>query len=295
MAEKVKPAVVSAHAAKILKLKQDDWPQPFDDVPFHFFFDDESDPRSRRPQRREFRYRQGGLGSGILLDKEGHIVTNNHVVDDVDEIKITLADKRTFRAEVVGSDPRTDLAVIQIQGAVPRDLPVAELGDSAAIRGGDWVLAFGAPLGYEQTVTAGIVSAKGRTAVADPDMYPDFIQTDAAINPGNSGGPLVNVQGEVIGSNTIIASRSGQSAGIGFALPVSTATPTNRACSSMRWRKAVPRPLRRSSPATSSRRSIGKESAAPGNFATLWPRRRTTGPGCCWSTTRTRAALSSSG
>jgi serine protease Do len=137
----------------------------------------------------------------------------------VDEIKVTLADKRTFEATIVGTDPKTDLAVIKIKGPVPADLPVATLGNSDAVRVGDWVLAIGAPFGYAQTVTAGIISATGRTGVGNDGQYEDFLQTDAAINPGNSGGPLVNLDGEVIGINSAIATRIGQFAGVGFAIP----------------------------------------------------------------------------
>ena len=226
VAERVKPSVVSVHSEKTVKMRRFEWPSPFGgDFPFPRFFDDDRDPRERSPRGpgREFKFKRGGLGSGILLDKEGHILTNNHVVDDVTEIKVTLADKRSFHAELVGADPHTDLAIIRIKSPVPRDLPVAELGDSAAIRVGDWALAIGAPFGYEQTVTAGIISAKGRTAVPDPELYQDFIQTDAAINPGNSGGPLVNLRGQVIGINAVIATSSGQNAGIGFAIPINMA------------------------------------------------------------------------
>ena len=170
---------------------------------------------------------QRGLGSGIIVDKEGHILTNNHVVRDVDEIKVTLADKRVFDAEIVGTDAKTDLAIIKIKGKVPDDLPIAELGDSGVLRIGDWVLAIGAPFGYAQTVTVGIVSAKGRVVGLMRDdkgvlqSYEDFIQTDAAINPGNSGGPLVNIDGQVVGINTAIATSIGQYAGVGFAIPSS--------------------------------------------------------------------------
>ena len=131
-----------------------------------------------------------------------------------------LPDKRTLEAEIVGTDPRTDLAVIKIKGDVPRDLTVATLGDSEKVRVGDWVVAIGAPFGYVQTVTHGIISAKGRGSVGSGDNYEDFIQTDAAINPGNSGGPLVNLRGEVIGINTAIATSVGQFSGVGFAIPV---------------------------------------------------------------------------
>jgi serine protease Do len=232
VAEHVQPAVVSVYSEKVVKYRRPDFGFPFgDDSPFRFFFGEEgpAQPQPRRSQPREFQQRQGGMGSGIIIDKDGHILTNNHVVQDMDEIKITLADKRTFEAEVVGTDPKTDLAVIKIKGKAPADLPVAELGNSDAVRVGDWVLAIGAPFGFAQTVTAGIISAKGRTGVGDNGQYEDFLQTDAAINPGNSGGPLVNLKGEVIGINSAIATRIGQFAGVGFAIPsdlVKTIWPT---------------------------------------------------------------------
>jgi serine protease Do len=229
VAGRVRPCVVSVHSAKVLRFRSPDWPLPFgEDFPFRFFFDNDREPRRQPPREREFR--QSGLGSGIIIDKDGHILTNFHVVNDVDEIKVTLSDRRTFEAKVVGADPSTDLAVIKITRDVPSDLPVAVLGDSDAIRVGDWVLAIGAPFGLEQTVTAGIISAKGRTSIDDDtSKYEDFLQTDAAINPGNSGGPLVNLRGEVIGINTAIASRVGQYSGVGFAIPINMArgiTPT---------------------------------------------------------------------
>ena len=228
-AERVRPAVVSVYSEKVVKMRGFEWSFPFgEDSPFRRFFNepqDEPSPRQRGP--REYRVPQRGLGSGIIVDKEGHILTNNHVVRDVDEIKVTLADKRVFDAEIVSADARTDLAVIRIKGKVPDDLPVAELGDSGALRIGDWALAIGAPFGYAQTVTIGIVSAKGRVVGLMRDdkgaleSYEDFIQTDAAINPGNSGGPLVNIDGQVVGINTVIATSIGQYAGVGFAIPSS--------------------------------------------------------------------------
>ena len=141
----------------------------------------------------------------------------------MDEIKIILADKREFPAEIVGTDPKTDIAIIKIKNNVPRDLPAATLGDSDGVRVGDWVLAIGAPFGYTQTLTHGIISAKGRSNVGGSDTYEDFIQTDAPINPGNSGGPLVNLRGEVIGMNSAIATSIGQFAGVGFAIPINMA------------------------------------------------------------------------
>ncbi len=228
VAERVQPCVVTVYSEKVVRLRQD-WLNPFgDEFPFRWFFGDEGpSPGPRRSQPRPREHRQSGLGSGIIVNQDGFILTNYHVVEDVDEIKVTLHDKRSLRAEVVGTDPLTDLAVIRITDKVPADLPVAELGDSDVARVGDWVLAIGAPFGFEQTVTAGIISAKGRVGIEEATggirKFEDFIQTDAAINPGNSGGPLVNLRGEVIGVNTAIATRIGQFAGVGFAIPINMA------------------------------------------------------------------------
>ena len=163
-----------------------------------------------------------GTGSGVIVSADGYILTNNHVVGDADEVDVTLPDGHEHRAKVVGTDPASDLAVIQVKAS---DLKAAKLGDSANLKVGEWVVAAGNPFGLSHTVTAGIVSAKGRSNM--PNMriadYEDFIQTDAAINPGNSGGPLINLRGEVIGINTAIASRTGGSNGVGFAIPVNMA------------------------------------------------------------------------
>jgi len=218
--EAVAPAVVGVHSEKFVRMRQPEL--PFGDDFLRRFFgqpEPERAPQPRRQPNKEYRFSQRGMGSGIIMDADGHILTNNHVVDGVDEINVTLPDNRTFEVEVVGTDPQTDLAMLKIKGKAPKDLPVAKLGDSDKGRVGDWVLAFGAPFGYEQSVTAGIISAKGRGNVGVAD-YEDFIQTDAAINPGNSGGPLVNMDGEVIGINTAIATRVGQYAGVGFAIPI---------------------------------------------------------------------------
>ncbi len=161
-------------------------------------------------------FQQKSLGSGFIIDREGYILTNNHVVESADEIKVKLSNEKEFNAKVIGRDPKTDLALIKINGT--SDLRPLRLGDSDALKVGNWVVAIGSPFGLEQTVTAGIVSAKGRTIGAGP--YDDFIQTDASINPGNSGGPLINTNGEVIGINTAIVA-AGQ--GIGFAIPVNMA------------------------------------------------------------------------
>jgi serine protease Do len=159
------------------------------------------------------------LGTGFVVDKAGYILTNHHVVDRASKIVVRLDDKSEHQAKVVGSDSETDLAVIKID--VGRDLPVARMGNSDPVKTGDWVLAIGSPFGFDHTVTAGIISAKGREGVGQ--QFQSFLQTDAAINPGNSGGPLVNMAGEVIGINTAIISNTQQFAGLGFALPSNTA------------------------------------------------------------------------
>lgn len=213
VAEHVKPAVVSVYSEKNITLTDPGF--PFGNDFFRQFFGGQV---PQMPQPREYHGQQHGMGSGMILDKEGHILTNFHVVRDVDDIKVRLADKRTFEAEIVGTDPKTDVAVIRIKGHVPDNLPTITLGDSDALRVGNLVLAVGAPFGFLQTVTEGIISATGRSAVGITD-YEDFLQTDAAINPGNSGGPLVNMRGEVIGMNSAIATDVGQFAGVGFAIP----------------------------------------------------------------------------
>jgi serine protease Do len=163
-------------------------------------------------------YKQHGLGSGVIVSSDGYILTNNHVVGNADEIHVTLQDRREFTAKVIGKDAKTDLGLIKID--TKDALPVAPLGDSNTTDVGDWVIAIGNPFNVGMTVTAGIVSAKGRILGGD---YDDFIQTDASINPGNSGGPLINTKGEVIGINTAIYSRTGANNGIGFAIPIDMA------------------------------------------------------------------------
>jgi serine protease Do len=166
--------------------------------------------------------RTEGLGSGVLVDPAGYILTNNHVVDKADRIKVKFAgDVREYDAKVVGTDEQTDLAVIRVEDK--KDLHPAKIGNSDAVQVGDWVVAIGSPFGFQATVTAGIVSAKERDIPGSSSQYQHFLQTDAAINPGNSGGPLLNIRGEVVGINTAIASRSGGYQGIGFALPINTA------------------------------------------------------------------------
>ena len=164
-------------------------------------------------------FRRQGSGSGFIIRNDGIVITNNHVVEDAKEILVTLNDKREFNAKVLGRDPKTDLAVLKIE---PKgELPVAKLGDSESLQVGDWVMAIGNPFGLSNTVTAGIVSAKGRSIGAGP--YDNFIQTDASINPGNSGGPLFNERGEVVGINSAIFSQGGGNIGIGFAIPINLA------------------------------------------------------------------------
>jgi Do/DeqQ family serine protease len=157
-----------------------------------------------------------GLGSGVIVSQEGYILTNNHVVDSANEVKVELPDKRSFTAKVVGTDPASDLAVVKIEA---KDLPTLQFGDSDAVRIGDVVLAVGNPLGVGETVTSGIISAKGRTTPGDPDAYEDFLQTDAPINHGNSGGALVNTSGQLIGINSQILTPSDGNIGLGFAIP----------------------------------------------------------------------------
>jgi len=216
IAEYVSPAVVYISSEKTVKYRVPGL--RFRDPFFERFFNDEQLRRFFGPRERE--QTQRALGSGFIFDKEGYILTNNHVVAGADKVEVKLADNQTFRAEVVGADEDTDLAVIKIQGKVP-ELPVVELGDSDSVRVGQWVIAVGNPFGFEHTVSTGIVSAKGRALRMA--RYESLIQTDAAINPGNSGGPLVNLKGEVIGINTAIASTTGGNLGIGFAIPINMA------------------------------------------------------------------------
>jgi serine protease Do len=167
-------------------------------------------------------YKTQSLGSGVIVridDGKGYILTNNHVVADMDELKIKLSDKREFSAEIVGTDEQTDLAVIKIEG---ENLVAAKMGDSDILKQGQWAIAIGNPFGLSHTVSVGVVSAMGRSRVGIAN-YENFIQTDAAINPGNSGGPLLNIDGEIIGINTAIFTRSGGYQGIGFAIPVNMA------------------------------------------------------------------------
>jgi len=225
VAKEVLPTVVSISTSKIVKRF------PADDQFFAPLFKDFFGKEFRFPQPQT--QRLNALGSGVIVSKDGYILTNNHVIKDADDIKVTLYDKRIFEAKLVGTDPLTEVAVIKIKG---NNLPVARLGNSDELEVGEWVLAIGNPLGFSSTVTAGIVSAKGRSlgiihdknAEEDKSSYgsyaiENFIQTDAAINPGNSGGALVNLRAEVIGINTAIATATGYYEGYGFAIPINLA------------------------------------------------------------------------
>jgi serine protease Do len=212
LAEKLLPAVVNISTTQKVSGRAEDMPQ-FDfppGSPFRDFFEQFQRKRREAPQRRGT-----SLGSGFIIDKAGYIVTNNHVIEGADQITVVLHDERKFEAKLVGRDPKTDLALLKVKTNV--DLPAVSFGDSDHARVGDWVLAIGNPLGLGGTVTAGIVSARGRDIRSGP--YDDYIQTDAPINRGNSGGPLFDVNGAVIGINTAILSPSGGSIGIGFSIP----------------------------------------------------------------------------
>ena len=188
-------------------------------TPIEDFFGDEFFRRffGEAPERQQ--QVQRSLGSGVIVDPTGIVLTNAHVVEQATNIEVTTADGKKHKAKVVGADRKTDLAVLRLQGGGP--YPAANLGDSDRLKVGDWVLAIGSPFGLQQTVTAGIISAKDRVIGEGP--FDDFLQTDAAINPGNSGGPLVNMSGEVVGINSVILSRTGGSVGIGFSIPINMA------------------------------------------------------------------------
>ncbi|HSU54540.1 MAG TPA: DegQ family serine endoprotease [Candidatus Dormibacteraeota bacterium] len=210
--KKVTPAVVKVYTSTKVHNTSFNAPQGMDDFLRRFFGDDS---QGRMPRRDGAVPRQQGIGSGVIVSKEGYILTNNHVVDGADELKVSLTDGREFTAKVIGRDPKSDLAVIKIDA---KDLPTVPVADSDKVEVGDVVLAVGNPFGIGQTVTSGIVSATDRHGAIGLD-YEDFIQTDAAINPGNSGGALVDSEGRLIGINTAILSRSGGNQGIGFAIP----------------------------------------------------------------------------
>jgi serine protease Do len=204
VAKQIKPAVVNIDVVEKTKRSSIQLPEGFPQIPGF------GAPR-----------RQKGTGSGVIISADGYILTNNHVAGDADQINVKLADGRELKAKVIGKDTETDLAVIKVDA---QDLSFARLGDSDKLEQGEWVIALGSPFGLQQTMTAGIVSATGRDLGAAAGQFTNFIQTDASINPGNSGGPLINMQGEVVGINTLIFSQTGTSSGIGFAIPSNLAT-----------------------------------------------------------------------
>ena len=214
VAKKVQPSVVNITTEKTITIKP--WERFGEDFfkgsPFEDFFKG----FGPREKEKEYRHRQRSGGSGVIVDKEGYILTNNHVIEGADKVKVRLNDGREFIATVKGQDSRTDLAVLHIKA---KDLPVAILGDSDNLDVGEWAIAIGSPFGLEHTVTVGVISAKGRSGLGT-GTYEDFVQTDASINPGNSGGPLINIDGEVIGINAMIIQPG---TGIGFAIPINMA------------------------------------------------------------------------
>jgi len=221
--QKTSPAVVGIEADKTYVQQYQDFPYWFFDDPF---FDNDDTfkkffgrPRQKQ-QPKERKFKQTSQGSGFIVSADGYILTNNHLVGEADKVKVKLDDDKEFDAEVIGTDPESDVALIKIENG--EDLPFLELADSEAVEVGQWVIAIGNPFGLSHTVTAGIISAKGRSGVG-LTTYEDFIQTDAAINPGNSGGPLLNLNGKVVGINTAIISKSGGNMGIGLAIPINMA------------------------------------------------------------------------
>ncbi len=218
MIKKVSPSVVNVFSTKISKGMNQMQMMPFFSDPFfrRFFGDPDDDQHQWKPRDRK----EQSLGSGVIVTRDGYILTNNHVIENADEVHVAFVDsKKEYPAKVIGMDPKTDIAVLKIEA---QDLPAITFGDSNYIEVGDYVVAIGNPFGVGQTVTSGIVSAIGRGNIGITD-YEDFIQTDASINPGNSGGALVDAQGRLIGINTAIISRSGGNQGIGFAVPINLA------------------------------------------------------------------------
>jgi serine protease Do len=222
IAEKASPAVVGIKADKVYTQQSSNMPywffeDPFNDDFFNRFFNRPGQRQQQQP--RERKVLQPIQGSGFIISDDGYILTNNHMVGDTENVRVQLNDEREFKAKVIGADPESDVALVKIDA---EDLPYLKLADSDKLEVGEWVVAIGSPFGLSHTVTAGIVSAKGRSGVGIT-TYEDFIQTDAAINPGNSGGPLLNLDGEVVGINTAIITRTGGNMGIGLAIPVNMA------------------------------------------------------------------------
>ena len=218
LAEKQGPAVANISTTQVMKTQRFGHPtMPFDEDDPAFDFFHRFMPKQMPGAPQEFR--SESLGSGFIISPDGYLLTNAHVVDGADEVLVKLTDKREFKAKVIGSDKRTDVALIKIEAS---GLPTVRLGDPNRLRVGEWVVAIGSPFGFENSMTAGIVSAKGRSLPQEGSYVP-FIQTDVAINPGNSGGPLFNMKGEVVGINSQIYSRSGGYMGLSFAIPIDVA------------------------------------------------------------------------
>ena len=215
VADEASPVVVSIFAEQVVKVPALGLPED----PFREFFGPDFFKHFFGQQPEEQERRQRSLGSGVIVSEDGYILTNNHVVEGADKLTVMLTSGKKYEAHIIGTDPQTDVGVIKID---VQDLPTAKMGDSDKVRVGEWVLAIGNPFGLANTVTAGIISAKGRANVGLA-AYEDFLQTDAAINPGNSGGALVNMDGELVGINTAIFSQSGGYQGIGFAVPINMA------------------------------------------------------------------------
>ncbi len=222
LAERVGPAVVNIRTTERRAARNGASPEMDEDM-LEFFrrfglpIPNQPSPRGQRPQQPDGEPQQRGVGSGFVFSADGYVMTNAHVIDGADEVFVTLADKREFKARVIGADRRSDVALVKIEAS---GLPTVRIGDVNRLRVGEWVIAIGSPFGLENTVTAGIVSAKAR----DTGEFLPLIQTDVAINPGNSGGPLINMRGEVVGINSQIYSRSGGYMGISFAIPIDEAT-----------------------------------------------------------------------
>ncbi|MBI5664018.1 MAG: DegQ family serine endoprotease [Nitrospirae bacterium] len=214
VSETVKPSVVNISTTTTVSMKESPFGDFYNDPFFRKFFGDQFGPHGGKKK-----FKTSALGSGVIVTADGYILTNNHVVQNVDEIKVILQDKREFTGKLIGTDPQTDLAIVKVKAD---GLPAIKIGDSGKLKVGELVIAVGNPFGLGNTITMGIVSAVGRSHVGIAD-YEDFIQTDAAINPGNSGGALVNVRAELVGINTAIFSTSGGNVGIGFAIPSSMA------------------------------------------------------------------------
>lgn len=219
VAQKAKPAVVYVYVKKVTtdntteKQASDKF---FNDPLLHEFFGEQNNKKDQDSDDRQTTY---GHGSGFIINKNGYILTNSHVINNAQEISIRLIDKREFTAKVIGQDKKSDMALIKIDA---EELPIISLGDSSSLKVGEWAIAIGSPFEMMQTVTAGIISATGRSSVGISE-YEDFIQTDAAINPGNSGGPLLNIHGQVIGINTAFLTQTGGYMGVGFAIPINMA------------------------------------------------------------------------